>query len=206
MLVAVSEPIDLKTVFGSFRVYHLHTRDTVDQQPLEGVAISSLKEGSISPILVRVQSSCLFSESLSSVDCDCALQLDYALEAISKDEGLVIYYYEEGRGMGLEFKVRAIRLQQIRNLDTGAAYRALGANGDARNYIAAAKAIQILASGRDVVLLSNSLEKESLLRHHGIKVIERRQILCGTTNPEIVSYLISKKRIFGHDIPDLPEG
>jgi len=204
MQTTVGDPIQLKTVFGLFRAYYVHRPEIKGEQPIEGVAISSIKDDSVGPILVRVQSSCLFSESLNSVDCDCALQLDYALEAISKCEGIVVYFYEEGRGMGLEFKVNAIRLQQTQNIDTAAAYGTLGARIDVRNYIAAAEAIQCLGGGRGVVLLSNNTEKENLLRGHGVNIIERRQIICGITRPEIVDYLMSKKRILGHDIPDLP--
>ena len=206
MTTIISEPISLRTTFGTFQAHHLPSQSGQQpgQQTMEGIAISSVKHSDVlAPIVVRLQSSCLFSESFSAIDCDCALQLSYALELISKREGLIIYYYEEARGMGLGFKVRAIRLQQLHDLDSAAAYSALNIYADARTYAGAAEVIRFLGGKRDVVLLSNNPAKEKSLRDQGIRVVERQRVLCGIDNPEIVKYLKSKGRLFGHDIPDL---
>jgi GTP cyclohydrolase II len=50
------------------------------------------------PIPIRLHSSCLFSESLGAIDCDCSTQLSSSLRIISEKGGYLIYAYEEGRG------------------------------------------------------------------------------------------------------------
>mgnify|MGYP000858907501 FL=1 len=51
-------------------------------------------------VVVRVQASCVASEVLGSLDCDCKLQVSYAKEYIAKNGGIIIYLNQEGRGLG----------------------------------------------------------------------------------------------------------
>src|SRR5262249_34891321 len=56
-------------------------------------------------VLVRVHSECLTSEVLGSLKCDCAEQLDSALERIARARrGIVVYLRQEGRRIGLSNK------------------------------------------------------------------------------------------------------
>ena len=55
------------------------------------------------PVLARVHSSCVTSETFGACDCDCAQQLDGALARIAKvGRGVVFYLLQEGRGAGFE--------------------------------------------------------------------------------------------------------
>lgn len=52
--------------------------------------------------LLRIHSQCLTGEVLGSLRCDCRGQLELAMSAIADEgSGLVIYEYQEGRGIGL---------------------------------------------------------------------------------------------------------
>ena len=63
-------------------------------------------------ILVRVHSECFTGDVLGSLRCDCGDQLDRSMERIAKaGHGVVIYMRQEGRGIGLLDKLRALRLQ-----------------------------------------------------------------------------------------------
>lgn len=57
--------------------------------------------------LVRIHSRCLYGELLRSDDCDCAGELDMALDFIQDaGAGVLIYLEQEGRGAGLIVKAR----------------------------------------------------------------------------------------------------
>jgi GTP cyclohydrolase II len=135
----------------------------------EGVALQ--KPSDRSPTIVRVQSSCLFSESFWAADCDCALQLHAALTRISKDGGLLLYFYEEGRGAGLLAKFKAIELQQVQGFDTRRAYECLNMSVDGRSYEAAAATLVQLLKDSPVCLLSNNPDKAEGLKRHGVNSI-----------------------------------
>lgn len=60
------------------------------------------------------------TEVLGSLKCDCAEQLQLALEIIQRSgPGIVIYLQQEGRGIGLANKIAAYSLQVSSNLHIG---------------------------------------------------------------------------------------
>lgn len=85
--------------------------------------------------LIRLHSSCLFSEVFGATDCDCASQLRAAQDKIiSYGCGAILYLDQEGRGHGLAEKTRIVRQMQASGLDTYQACSALGLDDDVRNY------------------------------------------------------------------------
>src|ERR1700730_2654657 len=76
--------------------------------------------------LLRIHSQCFTGEMLGSLRCDCHDQLEMAMQAIAEEgRGLVIYEYQEGRGIGLMGKVEAYEVQDA-GRDKGEDKRRLG--------------------------------------------------------------------------------
>ncbi|BEH15618.1 GTP cyclohydrolase II RibA [Marinobacter shengliensis] len=148
-----------------------------------------------SPFL-RIHSSCLFSESFHATDCDCASQLDAALEYIKKNGGIIIYLYQEGRGIGISEKVKSIYLEQTKALNTAEAFSELGHQQDPRNY---AIAIDVLKTEniQIVTIATNNPNKVKALRDSGI-IVESRINLDIEKNETMAKYLETKTEALGH--------
>src|SRR5882757_6840130 len=138
------------------------------------------------PVL-RIHSQCFTGEVLGSLRCDCHDQLEMAMRAIAEEgRGLVIYEYQEGRGIGLMAKLQAYELQDA-GIDTIEANHALGFKADFRDFRLPAAILHDLGIKR-VRLLSNNPRKAIALAENGIEVVAR--LPCeAQPNPHSVSYL-----------------
>lgn len=186
----IGHPIELPTPFGELQVKYVRAFDK------EGVIITGDGEFT-NPVPVRIQSSCLFSESLLATNCDCTAQLHASLEIIAKG-GLLIYLYEEGRGAGLETKIQAITIMKERHCDTAEAYRLLNLDPDLRNYEAAASIVlEVLGKDREITMITNNPGKMNAFLAHDLRIVNRMPLVC-RVNDEVDRYLAEKSRVLGH--------
>jgi len=147
-------------------------------------------------VLVRVHSECFTGDVLGSLRCDCGEQLQQAMAMIAEaGEGVLLYLRQEGRGIGLEEKLRAYNLQD-EGFDTVDANIALGHQADERDYTVAARILEYLGV-RSILLLTNNPSKIEALIDLGIEV-RRRVALTPTINPENFRYLNTKARRMHH--------
>lgn len=148
------------------------------------------------PQLVRVHSECLTGDVLGSLRCDCGEQLEESFRLIENSgSGLVIYLREqEGRGIGLEEKLRAYQLQD-EGLDTVEANLALGHEVDERDFVDAVEIVKSLGID-NVTLLTNNPEKLATFERSGIKT--KAQPLPTKANPHNLAYLRTKRDRLGH--------
>ncbi len=146
--------------------------------------------------LLRIHSQCVTGELLGSLRCDCRDQLEMAMRLIAEEgRGLVIYEYQEGRGIGLMAKLEAYELQDG-GLDTVEANHALGFKADCRDFSLPAAILRDLGIKR-VRLLSNNPRKASALTQNGIELVV--QLSCeAEPNPHALAYLRTKKERMGH--------
>lgn len=129
-------------------------------------------DGKWQDVTVRVHDACLTSECFRSCKCDCREQLEQAMCHISTKGGMLIYLFQEGRGIGLGAKMKAYFLQTMALLDTFEANRALDLPDDARSY-GAVRDILNHFQVASIKLMSNNPRKLEQIERLGIKVSER---------------------------------
>jgi GTP cyclohydrolase II len=118
------------------------------------------------------------------------------MQAIAKEgRGLVIYEYQEGRGIGLMAKLEAYELQDA-GLDTVEANHALGFKADLRDFSLPAAIARDLGI-KKVRLLSNNPRKAGALMEKGIDVVAQLAYEA-VPNPHSLAYLQAKKQKMGH--------
>lgn len=155
-------------------------------------------------LMVRVQSACLFGESFMVNSCDCGQQLTLALNRAATEPSFLIVYMmdQEGRGLGMFQKIKAIEAEVKHDLDMVEAFNLLGLPLDLREYGAAAEIIRDINGDRPIRLLTNNPKKVDGLTKAGIKIQERLPHLIEPT-PALQRYLSSKKHKMGHILPNV---
>jgi 3,4-dihydroxy 2-butanone 4-phosphate synthase / GTP cyclohydrolase II len=155
------------------------------------------------PLVARVHSSCVTSETYGGCDCDCAEQLDAALSAIAAaGRGVVFYLDQEGRGAGFAAKVRDRMLVQASRgaLDTFGAYAQMGLPDDLRSYEAVAAGRALLGITAPLALLTNNPAKLATLRTLGVPLADA-VALTSPPSPYNRQYLEAKAKRGHHLTP-----
>jgi 3,4-dihydroxy 2-butanone 4-phosphate synthase/GTP cyclohydrolase II len=195
----------LPTRWGEFTVHHVESPYGLSTQGIliltRGEKLATLPysaEPDEEPLLVRVHSECITGDLLGSLRCDCGEQLEESMRLIgTAEEGALIYLHQEGRGIGLEAKLRAYVLQD-EGLDTVDANIRLGFPADMRDYWEAAQALKLMGRTK-VRLLTNNPDKVAGLENYGIEVIERLPLSI-PANSHNQRYIQTKRDRLGHVI------
>ncbi len=186
--------VDMPTNWGHFDLIAYSNTQTGDTH-LALVKGSWEKD---EPILVRVHSSCVTGDIFGSCRCDCGGQLHRAMQMVEKaGKGVVLYMFQEGRGIGLINKLKAYKLQEM-GRDTVEANLELGFKMDERDYGVGAQILRDLGVSK-LKLLSNNPKKRAGLLGYGLEIVEAVPIEM-VPNPYNERYLTTKRDKMGHEI------
>lgn len=146
--------------------------------------------------LVRLHSECLTGDVFGSRRCDCGRQLDGAMRLVTQEgAGVILYLRQEGRGIGLENKIRAYSLQD-QGLDTVEANVHLGFEPDERDFAVGAHILRAMGI-HSIRLITNNPAKGEQLARFGITITERIPMVV-EADPLSAGYLRTKREKMGH--------
>lgn len=182
----------LPTKFGTFNI-------DVYQSKIDYQYHILLSMGEVSGernVLTRIHSSCITGDILGSLKCDCGRQLEESLRIISKNKkGLLLYLFQEGRGINIVNKIMAYDLQRT-GFDTVEANEELGFPAELRQYDMVKKMIE--DSGvKSICLLTNNPDKINKLTDLGV-IIDSVCSIEITPVKQNKKYLKTKKEKMGH--------
>lgn len=186
--------VNMPTEWGSFELVAFKQINTGDTH-LALIKGSWEKE---EPVMVRVHSSCVTGDIFGSCRCDCGEQLHAAMEMVEKEgKGVILYMFQEGRGIGLINKLKAYKLQE-QGRDTVEANLELGFAMDERDYGVGAQILRDLGIHK-IRLISNNPKKRAGLMGYGLEIVDSIGIEI-PANPHNQKYLETKRDKMGHAI------
>ena len=192
-LVERAVELELPTRYGTFRL-------AAYEDTLTGEVHLALTKGTWAeddPVLVRVHSQNVTGDVFAAARSDSREQLTRSLRRVQQEgRGVVLYMMQEGRGIGLMNKLRALKLQQEEGLDTVEANEALGFDMDHRDYGIGCQILRDLGL-RKLRLLTNNPAKRVGLSGYGLEIVERVPLEVPPTDHS-APYLKAKRDRMGH--------
>ena len=184
---------DIDTIYGKFKVYTY--QDVIDKKYVMALCYGNLNDLDI--LHIRIHSSCLTSETLRSMDCECAEQLEGAFETISKNGGILFYLLQSGRGASYISKSRSCQIVQYNqnNITSFDAYKSMGLKNDYRDYRNVKDICTMLnLDSKKFNLLTNNPDKIEKLQQLNLKLNKTISIQIAS-NPYNRNYLLFKEKI-----------
>ncbi len=191
-LIRPAAKTKLPTKHGVFDLTAYET--DVEERPYIALTMGDVSDGE--PVLVRIHSSCVTGDVFHSLRCDCGEQLERSMAAIAKEgRGVLLYIFQEGRGIGLVNKLKAYELQD-QGYDTIEANERLGYPADLRDYGIGAQVLIDLGV-KKIRYMTNSPSKLAGLEGYDLEIVERVPIVV-QPNQSSKRYLETKRDRMGH--------
>ena len=186
--------VNMPTEWGQFELIAFKQKNTGDTH----LALVKGEWEVNEPVMVRVHSSCVTGDIFGSCRCDCGDQLHAAMGMVEKEgKGVILYMFQEGRGIGLLNKLKAYKLQEL-GRDTVEANLELGFSMDERDYGVGAQILRDLGAHK-IRLISNNPKKRAGLLGYGLEIVDSIPIEIAP-NKHNDKYLETKRDKMGHSI------
>ena len=186
--------VNMPTEWGQFELIAFKQKNTGDTH----LALVKGEWEINEPVMVRVHSSCVTGDIFGSCRCDCGAQLHAAMGMVEKEgKGVILYMFQEGRGIGLLNKLKAYKLQEL-GRDTVEANLELGFSMDERDYGVGAQILRDLGAHK-IRLISNNPKKRAGLLGYGLEIVDSIPIEIAP-NMHNEKYLETKRDKMGHSI------
>ncbi len=154
-------------------------------------------------LLMRTDSGCDSGQVFGDRTCECREQLHLAMKEIAHHgEGLIVHIpHQDGRGMGMPFKLSTLYLQEMLGLNTveSATLMSQGKEFDVRTYggvVAILKWFGITAQTH-INLATNNPRKVSVFGENGYTVDGLEPIVAPVTD-RTRKHLLAKQECLGH--------
>lgn len=199
----------LKTKYGKFWMYDFFQDDKWEKYSViikcahmdnDFKPVFSNKE----TITVRLDSGCETGQVFDDITCDCSQQLHLMMKKISEiGEGIIISIpNQDGRGMGLPFKLAALTLQEYFHIDNVKASTLLNEgdeNIDKRTYEGAINILEALGINKKVKvnLGTNNPLKIRAFKASGYEITEITPVIIKPTK-QTRHHLQAKQDKLGH--------
>lgn len=183
----------LDTLYGRIR---LLVYKQMDESYCYGLCFGDI-EGKKS-VFCRLQSACITSEIFGAVNCDCREQLDKSFEICKEKSGIIIYLPQEGRGNGIEAKLKQIAIENDDpEINTILAFKKCGYPLDSRKYDVACKILHDLKIS-SVCLYTKSPYKVNAIEEGNIKVVERVDFRLEIHHKQALKNIKAKEDLMGY--------
>lgn len=197
----------IRTDYGDFYQFDFSIDDNWEKY---SVIVNAEINGNLMPkfknkelLLIRVDSGCETGQMFGDRTCECREQLALALETIGDaGEGMVVNIpRQDGRGLGLPFKLATLRLQTLLKMNTVEAANAVAPNGiiDTRTYGGVIGILKFFGIPNSVKinLATNNAHKAKVFDENGYSVEGYTPVVVPPTE-HTSHHLYAKQEHLGH--------
>lgn len=196
----------ITTPVGEFELISFELNDSWKKYSViyKGALDDNLNPVLINPseLLLRIDSGCETGQLFLDRTCECREQLHKAMSEIEeRGEGAVIHIpRQDGRGMGLPFKLATLRLQQELRVDTVQAAAMLEPihDRDVRTYAGVIAVLQYMGihTSTEICLATNNDKKTAVFAENGYSLVSHRIVIEPTAYT--LQHLTAKQEVLGH--------
>ena len=197
------------TAYGTFWMFDFSIDDQWEKYTV--IVKSGLDNGKFRPVfqdptklVLRTDSGCETGQMFGDLTCECGDQLRLAMEAIRlAGEGMIINIpRQDGRGMGLPFKLGTLWLQEALGVNTIESASMLAPNGviDVRTYSGVVAILRFfgIPQSCEINLATNNPKKAEVFRENGYRLNDTFTPIIAEPTEYTRAHLEAKQEFLGH--------